>query len=221
MLEAFTNAAPCVDLICSTIMGGLIIAKTAACLYHKGIDFCFGFVCLFVFPCFHTHAHTTRELLSCWKPSFSNIKNLKPIRFSNIKPSFCISSKTQNTTKFPSNHTHNPAILGYILWEREKLQTLKITHLPKLPHLNFHTYQNSIDELKKFRSPRMKMTKYFSVISNSKPREAESRRQSFKDGHRWLLLRRRECVWDWERKGFGARGKEREVENSLTWWEKK
>ena len=26
---------------------------------------------------------------------------------------------------------------------------------------------------------------------------------------------------DQERRGFGARGKEKEVENSLTWWEKK
>ena len=31
----------------------------------------------------------------------------------------------------------------------------------------------------------------------------------------------RVCVWDRERRGFGARGKEREVENNLTWWEKK
>ena len=45
----------------------------------------------------------------------------------------------------------------------------------------------------------MKMIKYFSVISNSKPREAESRGQSFKDRHRWLLLRRRESVCEIEK----------------------
>ena len=37
------------------------------------------------------------------------------------------------------------------------------------------------------------------MISNSKPREAESRRWSFKDRHRWLLLRRRESVCEIEK----------------------